>query len=114
MLVGKCSCELSGRKLHRKKKSETPSEAEGLSKLSSERRRPLEIEAEDSVPFSLPGRVPHVCVGVAGALHGLNKTGRSPFECSLLCAITKQPEGPSSGEPNDAKPRDLRFSFLPN
>jgi hypothetical protein len=44
----------------------------------------LEVEAEDSVPFCPPGRVPHVCAGVAGALHGLNKMGRSPFRCCLL------------------------------
>jgi hypothetical protein len=29
-----------------------------------------------------PGRVPHVCTGKAGALHGLNKPGRSPFRFS--------------------------------
>jgi hypothetical protein len=46
----------------------------------------LEVEAEDSVPFCPPGRVPHVCAGVAGALHGLNKMGRSPFRCCLLPA----------------------------
>src|SRR5450631_1900569 len=44
---------------------------------------PLEVEAEDSDPYCPPGRVPHVCAGVAGALHGLNKMGRSPFRCCL-------------------------------
>jgi hypothetical protein len=38
----------------------------------------LEREAEGS-ELSFPlGRVPHVCAGVAGALHGLTKTGEAP------------------------------------
>jgi hypothetical protein len=48
-------------------------------------------EAEDSALSFPPGRVPHVCVGAAGALHGLNKMGRSPFRCSLFtCSETKE------------------------
>jgi hypothetical protein len=42
----------------------------------------LEVEAKDPAPLYPPGRVPHVCAGVAGALHGLNEMGRSPFRCS--------------------------------
>jgi len=52
----------------------------------------LEVEAEDSVPLCPPGRVPHVCVGVAGALHGLNKMGRSPFLCCLFRAAKSKNE----------------------
>src|SRR5579859_1771446 len=33
----------------------------------------LEVEAEDSAPTCPPGRMPQVCTGVAGALHGLKK-----------------------------------------
>jgi hypothetical protein len=54
----------------------------------------LEVEAEDSVPLCPPGRVPHVCVGVAGALHGLNKMGRSPFRCCLFRAAKSEREDP--------------------
>jgi|SRR5450631_2231147 hypothetical protein len=56
---------------------------------------PLEVEAEDSDPYCPPGRVPHVCAGVAGALHGLNKMGRSPFQClSFPCSEAKEREEP--------------------
>jgi hypothetical protein len=34
--------------------------------------------------YPFPLAVPHVCVGVAGALHGLKKMGRSPFPSSLF------------------------------
>jgi hypothetical protein len=37
--------------------------------------------------------VPHVCVGVAGALHGLNKMGRSPFRCFPFRAAKSKNEG---------------------
>ena len=65
----------------------------------------LEVEAEGSA-LSFPlGRVPLVCAGVAGALHGLNKMGRSPFRrCLSLAAKSK-----NEGELNDAKPSDLQF-----
>ena len=34
-----------------------------------------------------PGRVPHVCAGISGALHGLNEMGRSPFPLfSFACS----------------------------
>ena len=69
----------------------------------------LEVEAEDSDLYCPPGRVPHVCAGVAGALHGLNKMGRSPFRCYLSPASKpKNEKNPSTGEP-----RDLQ-SFLHN
>ena len=69
----------------------------------------LEVEAEDSVPICPPGRVPHVCAGVAGALHGLNKMGRSPFRCCLLRAPKPKNEKDSHPRADDAKPCDLRF-----
>jgi hypothetical protein len=41
------------------------------------------------------GRVPHVCTGTAGALHGLNKMGRSPFRwLSFPCREGKEREEP--------------------
>jgi hypothetical protein len=47
--------------------------------------------AKDSARSFPSGRVPHVCVGVAGALHGLNKMGRSPFRGSLFaCSEAKE------------------------
>jgi hypothetical protein len=66
---------------------------------------PREVEAEESVLFCPPGRVPHVCAGVAGALHGLNEMGRSPFRCCLSRApkphneknITRRPERCEAG-----------------
>ncbi len=68
---------------------------------------PREVEAEESVPFRPPGRVPHVCAGVAGALHGLNEMGRSPFRCCLSRAAKPNKEksitrrlGRCEAEPN--------------
>jgi hypothetical protein len=58
-----------------------PSDCQNCQATGSAR---IEVEAEDPVSFSPPGRVPHVCAGVAGALHGLKKMGRSPFRCCLL------------------------------
>jgi hypothetical protein len=41
----------------------------------------------------------------AGALHGLNKMGRSPFRCYLSrTANPKKENNPSPGESNHAKP----------
>jgi hypothetical protein len=39
--------------------------------------QPIRNTQRDSAPLYPTGRVPHVCTGVAGALHGLNKMGRS-------------------------------------
>ena len=81
-----------------------PAKAEVLRQCASEPRprhesdRPVQNRFEERLcPFLCPpgrsrgfctilspGRVPHVCVGVAGALHGLNKIGRSPSRCSLI------------------------------
>jgi hypothetical protein len=41
--------------------------------------------AEDSALSFPPGWVPHVCVGVAGALHGLNKMGEALPLFSFAC-----------------------------
>jgi hypothetical protein len=77
----------------------------------------IRSEAQDSALSFPPGRVPHVCVGAAGALHGLNRMGRSPFRCSLFtCSETKETRSSLPGDANDVKPtcpgvpwRDLRF-----
>ena len=57
-----------------------------------------------------------VCVGVAGTLHGLNKMGRSPFQCFLLRAKKPRPRRNLTERATDAKPtcpgmpwRDQRF-----
>jgi hypothetical protein len=69
---------------------------------------PLEVEAEGSALSFPPGRVPHVCAGVAGALHGLNKMGRSPFRCCLSRpAKSKNEKNPSPA--SRTMRSDLRF-----
>ena len=64
----------------------------------------LEVEAEDSVPLCPLGRVPHVCIGAAGALHGLNKMGEAPSAVVFSVQRNRRTEGPSRAQPNDAKP----------
>jgi hypothetical protein len=67
-----------------------PSEAERLSELSSDRQCSTSRVKLKLLHLFSPGRVPLVCTGVAGALHGLNKMGRSPFRYSLSCAAKQR------------------------
>jgi hypothetical protein len=58
---------------------------------------PLQVEAADSNLSCPPGRVPHVCAGVAGALHGLNKMGAKPLPMfSFPFTEAKQREEPNN------------------
>ena len=52
-----------------------------------------------------------VCVGVAGALHGLNKMGRSPFQCFLFRAKPRRSRT-LTRRANDAKDLQLSGPFL--
>jgi hypothetical protein len=48
-----------------------------------------------------------VCAGVAGALHGLNKMGRSPFRCSASRAA--RPKNEDFSPASRTMRRDLQF-----
>jgi hypothetical protein len=37
-----------------------------------------------------PGRVPHVCTGVAGALHGLKRRGEAPSYVFVMTGATDE------------------------